>query len=113
MTDWKALALTLAAALSEEGAAPYPVETRKTPTLSRSRAQTMHRKLGKLGFKRDEHYALAERVTRREVKSLTSLSENEAARVWSLALKESENHLSAARAAAAPVSDEDALAILN
>jgi len=47
-------------------------------TISRQEAESLHRNLGKLGFKRNEHYKLAEQLTSRPIKSLTTLTKEEA-----------------------------------
>jgi len=78
-------------------------------TLSRPRAETMHRELAKLGFNRDSHYSMATMVTHRPIKSLTTLTEDEAARVWGLALRETDKN----KNQNSFVSDEEALAVLN
>ena len=78
-------------------------------TLSRPRAETMHRELAKLGFKRDSHYSLASIVARRPIKSLTTLTDDQASRVWGLALREANKGISQNSF----VSDEEAATVLN
>lgn len=60
-------------------------------TLTRERAEAMHRELGRIGYKREQHYSLAQEVIKRPVKSLTTITLDEAARVWGHAMKEA-NH---------------------
>jgi len=77
-------------------------------TLSRQRAETMHRELAKLGFKRDSHYDLASIVARKPIQSLTTLTEDQASRVWGLALRKANKGVEDAF-----VSDGEAAAVLN
>ena len=122
-TDWRELAVALAAALvaSEEiPSEPDPTEREQRPcgcaeasrgapllaraeTLSRERATKMHRELGRLGLGREAHYELAESVLEREVKSLTTLTDPEALTVLN----------AARRLANRRASDLEALAVLN
>jgi len=78
-------------------------------TLSRQRAETMHRELAKLGFKRDSHYSMATTVTHRHIKSLTALTEDEASRVWGLALRKADRNENQDNF----VGDKEATAVLN
>jgi hypothetical protein len=62
---------------------PQPPAPRSQPvTLSRERAAAMHKELGKLGLATARHYELASDVLKREVKSFTVLTEEEALAVW-------------------------------
>ncbi len=83
-------------------------------TISRQEAESLHRNLGKLGFKRNDHYKLAEQLTSRAIKSLTTLTKEEAECLLKYAEQTSEqskgqNELFKAR----DVSDEEALLILG
>jgi hypothetical protein len=60
------------------------------PTLSRQKATQMHRRLARCGLARDDHYRLASKALRREVKSLTTLTGEEASKVWQEAKKKAE-----------------------
>jgi hypothetical protein len=70
----------------------------------------MHVELSKLGLKRDEHYTIAERTLKREVKSLTTLTDAEALAVWNAARKEASKRIEASKR---PVSGAEAHAVLN
>jgi len=82
-------------------------------TISRQEAESLHRSLGKLGFKRIDHYKLAESLTSRPIKSLTTLTKEEAECLLSNAKETSdqsqENNLFTAK----DISDEEALLILG
>lgn len=80
-------------------------------TLSRERAQAMHRELGKLGFKTEMHYIHAEHVTGRRIKSLTQLTDSEARGVYAFMQRESERLQ--AHGMRPYVSDEEAEALIN
>ena len=133
-TDWRELAVALAAALVYSESAelqslkPNPTsrsvlcsvpagqlakhsaraDAPRPETLSRARAQKMHIELTRLKLSRDEHYSLAEKVLGREVKSLTSLTESEALRVLNAARRRASE-----RRAPQPTSNEEANAVLN
>ena len=132
-TDWRELAVALAAALVYSETEPQSLESNPTDrsvlcsvpagqlakhsaradaprpeTLSRARAQKMHIELTRLKLSRDEHYSLAEKVLGREVKSLTSLTESEALRVLNAARRRASE-----RRAPQPTSNEEANAVLN
>ena len=79
-------------------------------TLSREEAEQLHRKLGRLGYSRNEHYQLAEDLTKRPIKSFTTLTQKEADDL--LALAEQQN-VERQRAKPCFVADEDALAVLQ
>lgn len=51
-------------------------------TLTRQRARAMHKTLAALGLPADARYTLASEVVRRDVQSLTALTEQEARAVW-------------------------------
>ena len=127
-TDWRALACALATALAEvedelqrdrsdrpcgcaDASRGTPVIAR-AETLSRERAQAMHRELGRLGLSRDEHYSLSEDVVKREVKSLTTLNDAEALDVLNAARRLASQR-AAARRMPERVSDEEAWQVLN
>ncbi len=59
-----------------------PAPRAQPVTLSRERAAAMHKELGKLGLATARHYELAGDVLKREVKSFTVLTEEEALAVW-------------------------------
>ena len=80
-------------------------------TLSRERAQAMHRELGKLGFKTEMHYIHAEHVTGRRIKSLTQLTDSEARGVYAFMQREAERLQ--AHGMRPYVSDEEAEALIN
>lgn len=50
--------------------------------LSKDRAAAMHKELGKLGIRNDEHYQLASHVAGRPIESLQQLTAKEAADTW-------------------------------
>lgn len=74
------------------------------PTLSRETASKMHRQLARFGLERDAHYRLASKTVRREVKSLTALTGEEANKVWRAAKKKAEKEQ--AKALSTPSSDD-------
>jgi hypothetical protein len=80
-------------------------------TLSRERAQAMHRELSKLGFKTEMHYVHAEHVTGRRIKSLTQLTDSEARGVYAFMQREAERLQ--AHGMRPFVSDEEAEALIN
>jgi hypothetical protein len=80
-------------------------------TLSRERAQAMHRELGKLGFKTEMHYVHAEHVTGKRIKSLTQLTDSEARGVYAFMQREAERLQ--AHGMRPYVSDEEAEALIN
>lgn len=79
-------------------------------TLSRAQARELHRELGKLGIGNDEQYLIAERTLGREVKSFTSIDEEEAARVRSAAERV---HRLRNPGPLLPTDDEEALTVLG
>lgn len=82
-------------------------------TISRQEAESLHRNLGKLGFKRNEHYDLAESLTSRAIKSLTTLTKEEAECLLSNAKETREQNQQKDLFKAIDVSDEEALLILG
>jgi len=83
-------------------------------TISRQEAESLHRTLGKLGFKRNDHYKLAEKLTSRPIKSLTTLTKEEAECLLNKAKETSEqNQKQKDLFKAKEVSDEEALVILG
>ena len=69
------------------------------PTLSKGRANAMHREMEKLGLERSEQYQLAATVLGHEVAQFTALTEAEALEVWNVA-KRSQMERGVARQAA-------------
>jgi len=83
-------------------------------TISRQEAETLHRTLGKLGFKRNDHYDLAQTLTNRPIKSLTTLTQEEAERLLSNAKETSEQSQTQKDLfKTVDVGDEEALMILG
>lgn len=95
--------------LPASGAQVQPAVTEKPQleTLSRARAEAMHRELSKLGLRREQHYEVCEYELGCEVKSLTTLTEPEAVRVWNRAKRE------VSTPPRPRVSDAEAQSILN
>lgn len=73
-----------AAAQPQEGRPLGPTSSApKGPApLGRQRASTMHRELARLGLRRSEHQAIAQRVLERPVDDFATLTEGEAKQVW-------------------------------
>lgn len=81
---------TAEAVAFKRACAKFGLGQQEEPTLSREKASSMHRQLARHGLTRDEHYRLASKALRREVKSLTTLTSDEANRVWQEARKKAE-----------------------
>jgi hypothetical protein len=81
-------------------------------TLSREEAEQLHRKLGRLHFSRNEHYQLAEDLTKRPIKSFTTLTHNEADDLLELA-EQIRVQGQLVKLSQVFVSDEEALAVLQ
>lgn len=71
-------------------APPAPSGSATDTAIGNDRAAAMHRELARAGLPSSEHYAFATAITKRNVRSLASLTEAEAARIWRTATSSSQ-----------------------
>ena len=76
-----------------------PLERTALPTLSKGRANAMHRELEKLGLAKPQQYQLATTVLGHEIAQFTMLTETEALEVWNVAKRQAESSMAARQAA--------------
>ncbi|MDQ3458734.1 MAG: hypothetical protein M3498_05455 [Deinococcota bacterium] len=67
---------------SVNGSSRGPSGPEPAPTLPAERAEAMHREMGKLGFRREEQFALVNGVLGASVETFTVLTEDQAMQVW-------------------------------